>query len=168
VTLTAEERATLHRLKAKDRADKRARRKVVKANRDAVRSSPDFINPRKPRLFDGPYKGFVADLPCYATLVRTGHEAFGVQVAHVRYSDAAAGRVNPGGQCKPHDFWTVPLLAHEHARQHRGKEIEYWAGLNTDPADLCHALKAAYPDREAAQAAMRELAALARAKGVRP
>ncbi len=63
--------------------------------------------------------------------------------AHIRFSDAAAGTVNPGMQRKPSDALTVPLCdpgCHKEApgSQHDGNEREFWQRARINP----HALAA--------------------------
>jgi hypothetical protein len=111
------------------------------------------LKPTRGREIDRSHKGAVARLFCVATFARTGLEAYGVQVAHLRMS--ADGVRNPGMQRKPDDAWTLPLLPAEHARQHAGKEAEFWAELGISPHQLCRDLKAASPDHESMCAVLR-------------
>lgn len=58
--------------------------------------------------------------------------------AHIRFSDAAAGAVNPGMQRRPCDSKTVPLCdpgCHKEApgSQHDGNEREFWERVGLDP-----------------------------------
>jgi len=119
------------------------------------RTSPSAPGQRQPRERDKGHMGAIAKLFCVATKIRTGAEAYGVQVCHVRFSLAEAGVRNPGMQNKSNDWRVLPLLPAEHARQHAGKEEAYWAALNIDPYALCKDLRAASPDVEAMLAVLR-------------
>lgn len=147
MTLTLAERQrmtalTRERLEIRKAAAKR--NPAPKADRKAVRATPKIANPRTPRVRDKVYLGWVSQLPCVATLVRTGSAVHGVHVAHVRFNAPADGWVNPGLQQKPDDCRTVPLAPHEHQRQHEGNERAYWHDLAIWPPDLCKALYACF------------------------
>ncbi|MBU0801420.1 MAG: hypothetical protein KKA05_10535 [Alphaproteobacteria bacterium] len=71
------------------------------------------VRQRDPRQIDRDYKGWIAGLRCVAcayNFVTT----YGVHVAHIRMSDAAAGWRNTGMQEKPHDRRTAPLCPKHH------------------------------------------------------
>jgi hypothetical protein len=140
-------------------ADRKARKKPIPR---LARTTPTAAGQREPRQIDKAYKGWISRLFCIATKIRTGGEAYGVQVCHVRYSCAAAGWRNPGLQRKPHDWQTLPLLPAEHARQHSGNELNYYHELHLNPPDICADLRAAFPDLEAGKAVLRRYAKLAR------
>ncbi|VDC49729.1 hypothetical protein BREV_BREV_01375 [Brevundimonas mediterranea] len=56
-----------------------------------------------------------------------------VEAAHVRYSDAAAGSVNPGMQRRNHDRHCNPLCHHHHQHdQHKRNERAFWAAAGLD------------------------------------
>jgi hypothetical protein len=109
-----------------DMAKGRAQPKAKIAHR---RGQPSAPGQRDPRQLMKAHKGFVATLPCLATWIRTGNPVYGVQVAHQRFSLATAGVRNPGLQRKSHDVRCLPLSPAEHALQHRGDELAYWAEL---------------------------------------
>ncbi len=118
------------------------------------RAEPKTPGQRQPRQVLADHKGFVATLPCIATLIRTGRHDYAVQVAHQRFSLAAAGVTNPGLQRKSSDFRVLPLAVAEHARQHDGKELAYWAELGMSGEEvtaLGKALHRATGDRDAAE-----------------
>ncbi len=101
------------------------------------------------------HKAAIAQLFCIATAIRYGLEKGGVQVAHLRFSSAAHGKVNPGLQRKPHDRWTLPLCAAEHRRQHAGAEAAYWEELGVDPHAIAQALWEVSPNVEAMRVVLR-------------
>jgi hypothetical protein len=138
-------------------AERAAIRKAAPRQKRPARVMPTAPGQRKPRQVDKDYKGFIAALPCVATLARTGWEAYGVQVAHVRFSDVRWGP-NPGMGRKIHDWRTVPLSPEAHAEQHDGKERAFWDGLGIDVIDLCQSLRRSFPNHEQALAVLRDAA----------
>ncbi len=70
---------------------------------------------------------FIRGLPCLICGDNTS-----TQAAHVRYSDARTGKVNPGIGKKPNDRYTVPLCGECHTLQHSGSERAFWKELNID------------------------------------
>lgn len=72
---------------------------------------------------------FIRTLPCIICQDNTSVEA-----AHVRYSDARIGKVNPGVGQKPHDFFTLPLCHQHHMNeQHTMSERKFWQTYAIDP-----------------------------------
>ena len=102
------------------------------------------------------HKAAIAQLFCLATAIRYGLEKGGVQVAHLRFSSAAHGKVNPGLQRKPHDKWTLPLCPEEHRQQHAGSEQAYWAELGVDPHQIAQDLWNASPNLQEMQRVLRK------------
>jgi hypothetical protein len=98
------------------------------------------------RKHDRLYLAWVRRLPCAASAQGPCYGP--VQAAHLRYSDAARGRVNPGLQQKPSDRLTTPLCASHHAMQHGGAERLFWSLVGIDPAILCDQLVRAYEGDE--------------------
>lgn len=66
------------------------------------------------------------------------------EAAHVRYSDALRGKVNPGTGARPADRWTVPLCPTCHRVgddcQHSGNERVWWERHRIDPLDAAKRL----------------------------
>ena len=118
-------------------------------------SSRGSASPLRSGVSTQAHKAAIAQLFCIATALRIGLEKGGVQVAHLRFSSAAHGKVNPGLQRKPHDRWTLPLCAAEHRREHAGSEATYWEELGVDPHQIAKALWEASPDVERMRAALR-------------
>lgn len=98
------------------------------------------------RVRDVLYLAWIRRQPCAA--VSLGACAGAIEAAHVRFSDASAGRVNPGMQRKPDDAYTVPLCAAHHREgpkaQHRGDERKFWEGMSINPGDLMRDLRGRY------------------------
>ena len=80
------------------------------------------------------------------------------EAAHVRYSDAKAGKVNPG-MSRKEDAWAVPLCPKHHRTgadaQHGGGEREWWERQGIDPLPIAKALYEASGDYEQACAILR-------------
>ena len=125
----------------KAKATLAAHRKAIKKARPA-KVIPTAEGQRQPRKRDNAYLQWIRRQPCAAA--RLGGCDGPVQAAHLRYSDAARGRVNPGLQQKPSDLLTTPLCAAHHAMQHAGAERLFWAVVGIDPALLCDQLRHAY------------------------
>lgn len=83
----------------------RERKEAKKARPKTVR--PDAPGQRQPRKHDKPYLAWIRRLPCVCQ--GRGICAGPVEAAHLRFSDAGAGRLNPGLQQKPDDRLTTPL-----------------------------------------------------------
>jgi hypothetical protein len=98
--------------------------------------------------------GFIASLPC----VICGK--WPVEVAHIRYSDAAHEKLNPGLGRKE-DTWVVPLCADCHRNgpdaQHKSNEREWWERHGIDPLPLATALYEVSGNHERAGAILRGL-----------
>lgn len=97
---------------------------------------------QQPRVRDNEHLKRIRRLPCLATLIRTGEEAFRVDACHVRanYSSPGWGG-NPGLACKPSDWRTLPLKRSQHMLQHSMNEIQYWNELHVHPPTVCAALR---------------------------
>ena len=102
------------------------------------------------RQKDGKHMDFIRGLPCAVCLDNTSTEA-----AHIRYSEPRVGRVNPGMQQKPHDWFTVPLCGECHREQHGGNEKAFWNGKPVNPDMLALALYAISGDHEAGEQIIR-------------
>ena len=143
--------------RARDQRKAQAARKRERQPKvDHRRVVPSGRGQRQPRQVDREYKGCIAQLPCIATLVREGREAYGVHVAHVRHSYPHEGWRNPGLQRKPDDWRTLPLAPHVHmGEQHKMNEAAFYRGLGIYPPDLCAALKETFPNLEKAKTILR-------------
>lgn len=84
------------------------------------------------RQEDAVHLALIRQLPCLVTGERERVEA-----AHIRYSSALFGKLNPGTGAKPDDRWTVPLCARLHTEaadaQHRAGEEWWWEERGINP-----------------------------------
>lgn len=116
---------------------------------------------RQPRERDAGYLAFLRRLPCIAGVMGATDCSGATQAAHLRFSDAARGRLNPGMASKSHDRHATPLCEHHHLRdQHVRQEQAFWNDLGIDPGDLSAALYAAYQAGEDGQAVLRRFTPL--------
>lgn len=97
------------------------------------------------RVRDAGFLAFLRRLPCVACRAEGLPSGAPIEAAHIRYSDAKLGRVNPGMQAKPSDCWATPLCRHHHQHdQHTRAERAFWERLGVEPGALSMALHAAY------------------------
>lgn len=126
--LSAEERAILSEAK---RIQRQARKESARARPKAIQPAAAAKGQREVRQTDPGFLAYLRRQPCEA-------RGFGpcsgpIEAAHVRYSDAAAGAINPGMQRKNHDRHANPLCRGHHQRdQHRRSERAFWEGLGKD------------------------------------
>ncbi len=141
-------------LEAPDReARKIARAKARKGREKALVRSQGQCQPRER---DPGYLAFLRRLPCIASVVGIPGCEGPTQAAHLRFSDAAKGRRNPGMAAKPSDRHATPLCEGHHLRdQHAREERAFWNSLGVDPGDLSAALYAAYVAGEDGHAVLR-------------
>lgn len=151
MALTSQERAELRQIEAKARELRAKKNAEAKARaREAKRQIRQSIDrsqkgQRNPRERDPGYLAFLRRLPCIAAVMGLPGCEGATQAAHLRFSDAAKGRRNPGMASKSHDRFATPLCAHHHLRdQHARAEKAFWNDLGVDPGDLSAALYAAY------------------------
>lgn len=100
---------------------------------------------KNPRQKNEKHLGFIRELPCCVCLNPIETEA-----AHVRMSDAMAGKVNSGVGAKPHDFFTVPLCGRHHRMQHSGSERDFWNLVGINPFYLGLVLHSVSGDHDTA------------------
>lgn len=150
MSLDLDKRRALSEAKAKVREllePERERQKIARAKARRERAKAvdrSDKRQRQPRKKEPAYLAWVRRLPCIAGIVEGGCSG-PIEAAHVRYSDAKAGRVNSGMQQKPDDLWTAPLCnAHHQHDQHLRAERAFWGRLGIDPGALCPALHAAF------------------------
>lgn len=122
---------------------------VIKGNKALI------VGQRQPRVECSAFLAFVRRRQCCACGTPAPSQA-----AHVRYSDAAHGAINPGVGAKPHDRRAVPLCPACHldgpGAQHRGSERKFWERVNIDPYKLASDLYAQFERRRARTPAQRE------------
>jgi hypothetical protein len=73
------------------------------------------------------------------------------EAAHRRYSDYAAGKVNPGIGNRSSDHDTVPLCKTHHESQHEGGERKWWDDLGMNRDEAAAALSAMSPNLQKMQ-----------------
>jgi hypothetical protein len=98
------------------------------------------------RRIDKNHCDFIRILPC--CICKNNIET---ECAHIRFSDARIGKLNPGVGQKPSDFFTVPLCGKHHREQHQGSEPKFWQSHNIDPILLALMLYAISEDMEEAE-----------------
>ncbi|MFD1189705.1 hypothetical protein [Phenylobacterium conjunctum] len=161
MSLTPAERRELRDIdrRAKElRAKKDAEKKAKAAAERKARAKALVRTPgqRQPRERDPGYLAFLRRLPCIASVVGVPGCGGATQAAHLRFSDAAKGRRNPGLASKPSDRHATPLCRDHHlGDQHAGEERAFWNRLGVDPGDLSAALYAAYLAGEDGTAVLR-------------
>lgn len=92
------------------------------------------LRQRQPRVENPAFLAFVRCQPCCACGKFPPSQA-----AHVRYSDAFSGNINPGAGAKPDDAKCVPLCQMCHVGpggQHTMGEQQFWAKVGVDPFKL--------------------------------
>lgn len=95
------------------------------------------------RVRDAGFLAYLRRQPCEAR--HMGDCSGAIEAAHVRYSDAAKGAVNPGMQRKNHDRHCNPLCHFHHQHdQHKRNERAFWARLGKDAYDTAAGHYAAY------------------------
>jgi hypothetical protein len=93
---------------------------------------------REKRDLNPGHVGLIQECPCISC--GEDHPGRRREAAHIRYSDAEAGKVNPGMGRKPDDRWTLPLCKRCHQdgpkAQHKGNERAFWERLGIDALDV--------------------------------
>jgi hypothetical protein len=122
---TAEERLILAKaalIKAEESRERKAKLRAERKGRGTA---------SRGRETDSGFLAYVRRQPCEAR--HLGNCDGPIEAAHVRYSDAAAGSVNPGMQRKNHDRHCNPLCRfHHQSDQHKRAEKVFWARLGVD------------------------------------
>ncbi len=98
------------------------------------------LRQRDPRVECPAFLAFLRRKPCCACGAPAPSHA-----AHIRFSDAAAGKINPGIGAKSHDRRAVPLCADCHldapdAQHNVGNERKFWARVGKDPDEIADRL----------------------------
>lgn len=133
--LTAKEKALILRKRHQEK---------VKAHAPPKFAKREFPKAGRGRERDAGYLAYLRRLPCVACLVEGGN-CGPTEAAHLRYSDASQGRVNPGLSVKPSDRYATPLGAgHHRGDQHMMRERDFWERLGIEPGALAADLYAAY------------------------
>jgi len=150
IRLAAAARRRAQALKAELRKIERPAKEAARKERQVARKDrtkrigKTAAGQRQERERDSGYLAWLRRLPCVACMVVGGH-CGPTEAAHLRYSDAKRGRINPGMGRKPSDRFATPLgHGHHQHDQHKRQEAAFWAGLGIEPGDLTEALYAAY------------------------
>lgn len=99
--------------------------------------------PDRGRERDNGFLAYLRRQPCEAR--HMGGCEGPIEAAHVRYSDAASGSVNPGMGRKNHDRHANPLCKHHHQHdQHLRAERFFWERLGKDAYETAAAHFSAY------------------------
>jgi hypothetical protein len=162
IRLADQDRRRAQALKAEIRAIERPAKDAARKERKAASKARDTGRgqlatwERQRRERDPAFLQWIRRLPCVAGLVKGG--CLGpIEAAHLRYSDAARGRVNPGMQKKPSDRYATPLCnSHHQSDQHARRERDFWADLHIEPGDLTDALYAAFQAGEDGSAVLKQ------------
>lgn len=102
------------------------------------------LRQRQPRVECKDFLAFVRRHPCTACGAPAPSQA-----AHIRFSDAAAGSINPGIGRKSDDRRAVPLCSDCHLdapdAQHRvGDERKFWERVGVNPFEVAAGLWAQF------------------------
>ncbi len=108
---------------------------IPKGGHTPRRDRKASAKPTRGRQRDEGHLALVRQLPCIST-GRTDH----IEAAHLRFSEDAFGKVNPGGSARPSDEWVLPLTHDEHMRQHDMREEDFWAALGIEPLKVAQQL----------------------------
>lgn len=135
MSLSLKEREILHAAARIKREKNRERRIRVKAQ---------VSKPSRGRERDNGYLAFLRRQPCRIGLVAPGTCDGPIQACHVRYGDAASGKLNPGMGRKPDDRFATSCCAKHHAEQHSRNERAWWASYGLDGIEEAEKQYAAY------------------------
>lgn len=131
-------------------ADQRKVIQQAKLIQRTARQQATKTRPKSPRADRGRERdpGFLAFLRRQPCAVRHMGGCSGpIQAAHIRYSDAAKGSINPGLQRRNHDRLCNPLCEGHHIHdQHRRNERSFWEAAGIDPYDNAARLYAEYKE----------------------
>lgn len=133
MTLSADQRAIVNEAKRIQREERKA----------ATRARPKSPKATRGRETDGGFLAYLRRQPCDAR--HMGGCSGPIQAAHIRYSDVAAGSVNPGMGRKNHDRHATALCEGHHIHgQHRTNERAWWQSIGRDAYATAAAHFAAY------------------------
>ena len=142
-------------LKAAQRKERRQRERDMRK-----RVGKRAPGQRQPRERDNAYLAWCRRQCCVVGAI-TGWPCSGrIDPAHIRYSDARAGKTNPGAGNKPDDKWCLPVCRTHHDAQHNhGNEQKWWcAEVGADALDLARAVYGAFQAGAEITAALRRFA----------
>jgi len=163
MALTAAERAELRRLEARARA-LRSKKNAEAKQRSAQerRKREQAIDrsrkeQRQPRERDNAYLAWLRRQSCVVGAIAGWPCSGRIDPAHIRYSDARAGKLNPGAGRKPDDKWCLPVCRTHHDAQHAyGDERKWWCSeVGVDAIDLARAVHGAFQADQPIESALR-------------
>jgi len=148
--LDAAKRAALRPAKEQARQERKAERKAQPKREARTARTVDPVKRARGRVLEPAYLAFLRRQSCcVGPHLRDGCEGR-TDPAHLRFSDAAAGRRNPGPGRKSDDRWCVPLCRKHHDAQHaRGNERAWWASVGLDPNELALSFYRAFQEQPA-------------------
>lgn len=140
IEVNAKEFRRLSQQRVRDAAKVRAKAAKPKVVRQPVK-------PDRGRVIDKTYRAWIRRQPCAVGPLGCDGP---IEAAHLRFSDYAAGRQNPGmGRKSDDDKWLTPLCRFHHQHdQHRRSERAFWAAHGVDPNALAIALRKGYESEE--------------------
>lgn len=141
--LDTQTRETVRKLEAEKRSALAPAKKQAAAERKADRKARSKVHVNTPgqrheREHDKTYLAALRRRRCCVGAI-TGKPCDGrIDPAHIRFTDRAAGRLNPGLQNKSDDRWCLAVCRKHHDEQHAyGNEAKWWAvEVGVDPNDL--------------------------------
>lgn len=149
-------RAEIREIMDPDKAEGRSKRKAYMREMRKRVGKRD-AGQRQPRERDNAYLAWCRRQCCVVGAI-TGWTCDGrLDPAHIRYSDARAGKTNPGAGAKPDDKWCLPVCRTHHAAQHAyGDERKWWSSaVGVDALDLAKAVYAAFQADQPISVALR-------------
>jgi len=152
----------LNDLKAPEREARKRERKQARRER-SQRIGQTAPEQRQERQRDNAYLAATRREPCVVGLAHGGCDGR-IDPAHLRFSDAQRGRINPGKARKSDDKWVNPLCRHHHEEQHNaGDERRWWESYGfEDPGAMCLERYAAFQAGEPTTPVLQRYAAQAR------
>jgi len=142
ITLTAEQREIVaegDKIKRQINREKRLARKEAARQHIKAIVATKAPNQRQPREKANGYLQALRRVPCAIC------GALPSDAAHIRFTNMAVGRRNPGMGMKSHDRFATPLCREHHTEQHAaGNEQAWWAAHRMDPDALAAGLYAAF------------------------
>lgn len=96
-----------------------------------IKPQGGFSMPKRKSAKSGPYLSWLHELPCLIT------RQYGVQAAHLSFTNRAFGHYGRGKGTKAGDRWALPLSAELHDEQHSGSEQAFWHRNGINPHLAC-------------------------------
>jgi hypothetical protein len=96
-----------------------------------IKPQGGFSIPKRRAVKSKPYLAWIHELPCLIT------RQYGVQAAHLSFTNRAFGHYGRGRQTKAGDRWVLPLSPRMHDEQHSGSEEAFWSRYGINPHLAC-------------------------------